>query len=73
MRIPAREVLFTGQNRCPEFDVCKEPLPEELNVLLCLLDGAERRRTIQAKLSDGYGELASTGAWSGSEDRFLKR
>ena len=28
MRIPAREVLFTGQDRCPEFDLCKEPLPE---------------------------------------------
>ena len=26
----------------PEFDLCKEPLPQELNILLCLLDGAER-------------------------------
>ena len=51
MRIPAREVLFTGQNRCPEFDLCKEPLPEELNILLCLLEGAERRQQIQAKLN----------------------
>ena len=49
MRIPVRKVLFTGQNQCPEFD-CPEPLPEELNVLLCLLDGAERRRQLQVKL-----------------------
>jgi hypothetical protein len=72
MRIPAREVLFTGQDRCPEFDVCRES-PPELNVLLCLLDGAERRQIIQAKLSGGYRDLASTGAWSDSEDRALKR
>ena len=52
MRIPAREVLFTGQDRCPEFDLCKEPLPQELNILLCLLDGAERRR-------QGHGHRAS--------------
>jgi hypothetical protein len=51
MRIPTREVLFIGQNRCPEFDCHQEPPPEELNVLLCLLDGAERRRQLQAKLN----------------------
>jgi hypothetical protein len=51
MRIPAREVLFTGQDRCPEFDLCKEPLPEELNILLCLLDGAERRLHLQAQIN----------------------
>jgi len=51
MRIPAREVLFIGQHRCQEFDYPQEPLPEELNVLLCLLDGAERRRHLQAKLN----------------------
>jgi hypothetical protein len=51
MRISAREVLFTGQDRCPEFDPCREPLPKKLNVLLCLIDGAERRRKLQAKLN----------------------
>ena len=51
MRIPARVVLFIGQHRCQEFDYSQEPLPEELNVLLCLLDGAERRRHLQAKLN----------------------
>jgi hypothetical protein len=37
MRIPTREVLFIGQNRCPEFDCHQEPPPEELNVLLAFL------------------------------------
>ena len=27
MRIRSREVLFIRQNRCPEFDLCKEPPP----------------------------------------------
>jgi hypothetical protein len=27
MRIGSRDVLFIRQNRCPEFDLCKEPLP----------------------------------------------
>ena len=48
MRIPARNVLLTGQHRCPEFDYHKE-LPKEFDVLLCLLDGAERRLQLQAE------------------------
>jgi hypothetical protein len=51
MRIPDREVLFIGKDRCPEFDY-QEPIPEELRILLCLLDGAERRHQLQAKLND---------------------
>jgi hypothetical protein len=52
MRILAPEhVLFTGQHLCPEFDCRKAPLPDNLQVLLCLLDGAERRRLLQAKLN----------------------
>lgn len=51
MRIlaPGR-VLFTGQHLCPEFD-CPQELPDKLQVLLCLLDGAERRKHLQAKLN----------------------
>ena len=60
MRSPGHEVLFTGQDRCPEFDVCKEPLPEELKVLLCLLDGAERRRIVQANLSQSPSKFRRT-------------
>ena len=52
MRILARErVLFTGQHLCPEFDYPQGPLPDKLQVLLCLLDGAERRRHLQDKLN----------------------
>ena len=52
MRILAGgRVLFIGQHGCPEFDCPQEPLPGKLKVLLCLVDGAERRRQIQAKLS----------------------
>jgi hypothetical protein len=51
MRIPVREVLFSGQDLCPEFDCSQEPLPKEWDVLLCLLDGAERRKELHAKLS----------------------
>jgi hypothetical protein len=52
MRILARDcVLFIGQHRCPEFDCPQGPLPENLGVLLCLVDGAARRRHLQGKLS----------------------
>jgi hypothetical protein len=51
MRIPTREVLFTGRPRYLESDFLHEPLPEEMNLLLCLLDGAERRLQLQAKLN----------------------
>jgi hypothetical protein len=50
MRVLAREVLFIGQDQCPEFN-CPEPMPKELNILLCLMDGAERRRHFQAQLN----------------------
>jgi hypothetical protein len=52
MRILAGgRVLFNGQHQCPEFDCSQEALPERLKVLLCLIDGVERRRQIQAKLN----------------------
>jgi hypothetical protein len=47
-------VLFIGQHRCTGFDCPHEPLPGELEVLLCLIDGAERRRHLQAKLNVLY-------------------
>ena len=56
MRIPAHEMLFIGQDRCPEFD-CPQTLPEELSILLCLLDGAERRLQLQAKICAGARDL----------------
>ena len=52
MRIlPGGRVLFIGQHKCPEFDCPQGALPEQFKVLLCLVDGAERRRQIQAKLN----------------------
>ena len=40
-----------GVDQCQGFDCSHEPLPLKLQVLLCLLDGAERRRQIQTKLN----------------------
>ena len=52
MRILAGgRVLFLGQQQCPEFQCPQEALPEQFKILLCLVDGAERRRQIQAKLN----------------------
>ena len=50
MRIPAHEMLFIGQKRCSEFDY-PQILPEELSILLCLLDGTERRLKLQDKIN----------------------
>ena len=44
-------VLFTGRHLCPEFDCPEGSLPDKLQVLLCLLDGIERRKHLQAKLN----------------------
>ena len=51
MRILNRDRgLFIAEQR-REVDCPQEPLPEKFKVLLCLMDGAERRRRIQAKLN----------------------
>jgi hypothetical protein len=50
MRIPDRNVLFTGQGKCPEFD-CPKEHSKKLDVLLCFLDGAERRLHLQSKVN----------------------
>ena len=52
MRILAGgRVVFIGQHKCSEFDCPQGGLPGKLKVLLSLMDGAERRRQIQAKLN----------------------
>jgi hypothetical protein len=52
MRILAgSRVPFNGQDQSPEFDCPQGPLPGKLKVLLCLVDEAERRRQIQARLN----------------------
>lgn len=43
MRILAGGRVFIGQRQSSELDCAQETLPERFKVLLCLLDGAERR------------------------------
>jgi hypothetical protein len=38
-----------GLDQCPGFDCQQEPLPLKLQILLCLVDGAERRRSSQTQ------------------------
>jgi len=52
-------VQFIGQDPLPEFDYSRQPLPDQLRVLLWLLDGAERRHRL-AK------------SWRASEDLYVK-
>ena len=47
-----KQALFLGRALQERFDCCQQPLPEKLNVLLSFLDGAERRRRIQASLNN---------------------
>ena len=37
--------------KCNECDCLQEPLPESMRVLLCLIDGAERRRSLMMRWS----------------------
>ena len=45
--------LFLGKTLRAQFDCSQQPLPDQFNVLLCLLDGVERRRRLQARLNAG--------------------
>src|SRR4029453_12629639 len=47
----AKQAVFLGRALQARFDCPQQPLPDELNVLLCFLDGAERRRGIPATLN----------------------
>ncbi len=40
-----------GLDQCLGFECPKEPLPNQLAVQLCLLDGAQQRRHIQAEVN----------------------
>ena len=46
-----KQAVFLGRGLQARFDCCYQPLPDELNVLLWFLDGAERRGRIQATLN----------------------
>jgi Phasin protein len=51
MRIPLNQVLFLGQRQWPEFVCPQEPLPDEIRILLWLMDGAERRHRLAFRWS----------------------
>ena len=46
-----KQAAFLGRALQASFDCSQQPLPDELNILLWFLDGAERRQRIQATLS----------------------
>ena len=56
MRIPPNQVLFLGQRHWAELDCPQELLPDEIRILLWLMDGAERRHRLAFR-------------WSGKEPR----
>jgi hypothetical protein len=47
----SKQAGFLGRALQSRFDCSQQPLPNELNVLLWYLDGAERRQRIQATLN----------------------
>jgi hypothetical protein len=46
-----KQAVFLGRALQSRFDYAQQPSPKELNVLLWYLDGAQRRRRIQATLN----------------------
>ena len=42
---------FIGEIKWDKSDYVQEPLPEEIRLLLCLLDGAERRQNLLGRWS----------------------
>jgi hypothetical protein len=42
---------FIGEAKWNEFDCAKGPLPDAMRVLLCLIDGAERRQSLLRRWS----------------------
>ena len=57
-------VYFSGRHPCPELDVPQGALPEKLQILLCLIEGAERRRLLQAKLYSLPGQRSGRGEFN---------
>ena len=51
MRMPPNQLFVLGSRGWEEFDCLQQPLPDRIKVLLCLVDGAERRQHLQAKLN----------------------
>ncbi len=54
---------FIGETKWDKSDYVQEPLPEEMRLLLCLLEGAERRRNLLRHWSS-QAPVAMTGDMS---------
>ena len=66
-----KSALFLGRALRAQFDCSEQPLPDQLNVLLCVLDGVERRRRLQAKLNAGRNmkfDLPADVRWIPADD-----
>jgi len=65
-----KQAAFLGRALQASFDCSRQPLPDELNVLLWFLDGAERRQRIQATLSASQRMKLDgrANAWITTED-----
>jgi hypothetical protein len=51
MVIDEGKCQFIGEAKGNEFDCPQEPLPDAMSVLLCLIDGAERRQSLLRRWS----------------------
>jgi hypothetical protein len=54
---------FIGEAKWDKSDYVQEPLPEEMRLLLCLLEGAERRQNLLRRWSS-QAPVAMTGDMS---------
>jgi hypothetical protein len=52
---------FLGRLLRRQFDFSQEQLPQNLEILLCFLDGVERRRHLQGKLNICGQQLVKVG------------
>jgi hypothetical protein len=52
---------FIGETKWDKSDCAREPLPEEMTLLLCLLEGAERRQNLFRRWS-GQAQVPTTEA-----------
>jgi hypothetical protein len=48
--LPRQGALLLAEGLRAKFDCSRQPLPANLEILLCCLDGAERRRRIETRL-----------------------
>ena len=49
--LPSQATLIVGKALRAGFDCSEQPLPEDLEILRCCLDGTDRRRRIQARVT----------------------